>query len=837
MLRFPRNLPRVRAVVLAASLTAGAGLMAPVTGQVPDSVTLVPGPQYRADLPLAFLSSRVYGKRYRAAWTTPITIPRFDPARFAGGLTLLRADTGVRAGYFYFRETATRLWTFRSFEPTLSAIFPEGMRRQAVTEVLDDLASGALPGAALVVGPLAEAAGIRVPPSRLVAWDSIAGYLVPGIQTPYLDELGAPDGSITTSALLERMTAAATVRIDHAGYLRERLFDLWVGHTDLTPQHWRWIPAGDQEWRPAERNRDAAFARYDGLIPLFTTAGLLRFTTFGEKYDRTLGLTSQLTVIDRRLLTGLPDSTWGQVAAIMQGALTDTVIAEAVRRLPAAYQAGLAPTLASQLRQRRDALPTAAQRFRDIVLHRVDLYGTTEADVAEARRDHDGAVTVRVGDGFERRFDPRVTSYIHLYLLGGADSVTVSGPGSSGPVLQVAGTPGMIVVDSSRGRLEVFSPQALSLSGPGKASRRDRRLDPPQVSDSLRQDLPPPMGYTRSPVLWVDITSELGVLLGGGITRRVFNPEYTPWHSQVTMRAGYAFGMNTAGAELVGQWRLAPLSNTSMILTAKYSGMENLNYFGYGNDTERDESAPDRYYWAGQTHLIVAPGIRAPVGEHGQADFELVYKNVSTTDDTTRYIVQQSPYGVGADFSQLGVRVTLAHDTRDHPLMASRGIRLEAAGTIHPATLDAVDPFGKGRVSVAGAVTPRGFQDFTLAGRVAGEYAWGTYPVHEAAFLGGSNNLRSHKKGRYAGDATVFGNVDARLRVLTLPFILRWDAGFYGLGDVGRVYLKGESSNTWHYSAGGGIWMASSDRGVIGRMEIATGDDGIGFRFGTAFKF
>jgi hemolysin activation/secretion protein len=124
-----------------------------------------------------------------------------------------------------------------------------------------------------------------------------------------------------------------------------------------------------------------------------------------------------------------------------------------------------------------------------------------------------------------------------------------------------------------------------------------------------------------------------------------------------------------------------------------------------------------------------------------------------------------------------------------------------------------------------------------VAARAAAEWAWGTYPVHEAAFLGGSNNLRSHKKGRYSGDAAVYGNLDARLRVFTLPFILRWDAGIYGLGDLGRVYLKGETSNTWHYSAGGGFWVAASDRSVVGRIELATGNDGIGFRFGTAFKF
>jgi hypothetical protein len=362
-------------------------------------------------------------------------------------------------------------------------------------------------------------------------------------------------------------------------------------------------------------------------------------------------------------------------------------------------------------------------------------------------------------------------------------------------------------------------------------------LATPRISDSLREDLPPSPGPSYGPVLWLDITSELGLMLGGGIRRTMWSPDYLPWKGRTTVRAGYSTAMNTGGVELMGQWRLRPTAASSLILNAKYSGMENLNYFGYGNETPRDESQEDRYYWAGQRHLIISPGVRIPVGRIGQVDLAAIYKNVSTTDDTTRFIVQQDPFGIDQAFNQLGAQVTLAVDTRDYPMVPSRGVRLEASGTAYPGYLDAATPFGKLRGSLSGTVTPPGWHSFSVAARAAAEWAWGEYPVHEAAFLGGSNNLRSHKKGRFAGDAAVYGNLDARLKLFVLPFILRWDTGIYGLGDAGRVYLEGEDSDTWHYSAGGGIWVAAADRSVVGRMELATGDDGIGFRFGTAFKF
>ncbi len=631
--------------------------------------------------------------------------------------------------------------------------------------------------------------------------------------------------------------AGIPVRLDAGGYLRERLFDIYLGHWDLTPQSWRWRQDASGRWALAPRLREGAFARYDGLITLFTTAGYLRFPSFGPEYDRALGLTPQLRVIDRRILTSLPDSAWDGVAAAMATALTDAVIDQAVRQLPPAYQPGLSAHLASELRARRDRLPAAADRYRETLFHQADIYGTAGSDTISILRDKAGYVSVRLKDSLVRRFAPKVTSYVHLYPLGGADQVAVSGPGSAGPVVQIAGTAGLAVLDSSHARLELFAPDSVRLAGPGEIRLRHQALAIPRVSDSLREDAPPPPGPSYSPVLWLDITSELGLMLGGGVKRTVWSPEYVPWKGRTTLRAGYSTAMNTGGVELTGQWHISPTARASAILNAKYSGMENLNYFGYGNESVRDESQEDRYYWAGQTQLIIAPGIRVPVGSGGQIDVAAVYKNVNTTDDTTRFIVQESPYGVAPGFNQLGTQLTLALDTRDHAMMASRGIRLEVFSTVYPAHLDAEKAFGKVRGAMAGTVTPGGWQSLSVAARASAEWAWGKYPVHEAAFLGGSNNLRSHKKGRYSGDAAVFGNLDARLRLFTLPFVLRWDAGVYGLGDLGRVYLKDETSSTWHYSAGGGLWVAASDRSVVGRMELATGDDGIGFRFGTAFKF
>jgi hypothetical protein len=36
--------------------------------------------------------------------------------------------------------------------------------------------------------------------------------------------------------------------------------------------------------------------------------------------------------------------------------------------------------------------------------------------------------------------------------------------------------------------------------------------------------------------------------------------------------------------------------------------------------------------------------------------------------------------------------------------------------------------------------------------------------------------------------------------------------GVFGLGDAGRVWLAGETSDRWHGAAGGGLWIAFISR-------------------------
>jgi len=95
-----------------------------------------------------------------------------------------------------------------------------------------------------------------------------------------------------------------------------------------------------------------------------------------------------------------------------------------------------------------------------------------------------------------------------------------------------------------------------------------------------------------------------------------------------------------------------------------------------------------------------------------------------------------------------------------------------------------------------------------LAVRVGGKKVWGTYPYHEAAYLGGPDTVRGLSRERYAGDGALFANAELRLPLARVHVLMPIRMGVFGLADAGRVYVDGDSPGGWHKAVGGGAWFS-----------------------------
>src|SRR4029078_3940324 len=113
--------------------------------------------------------------------------------------------------------------------------------------------------------------------------------------------------------------------------------------------------------------------------------------------------------------------------------------------MPAGYRSS-ADQLAKQLKARRAAIPETADEFYRVLAKRVAIHGSDSADRANVTRREDGFVDVKLeSEGkefFSRRFDPRETVELLVYLHGGDDTAIVTGRAQRSSLVDLIGDNG-----------------------------------------------------------------------------------------------------------------------------------------------------------------------------------------------------------------------------------------------------------------------------------------------------------------------------------------------------------------------------------------------------------
>ncbi|HTG84010.1 MAG TPA: hypothetical protein VL853_04340, partial [Gemmatimonadales bacterium] len=464
--------------------------------------TVVAGAGYGLYGPLGWLQRWIFGSRHREIWAAPVEVERFDLTSEAGGLTPIGADSGVRSGELYLRGVDGSVYTFNQISTDLGQLLPTGMRNDFVAGLTQDLQSGRHPGAPFVVPPLAAAAGLGPLPTprlgilpqdaSLDRFSGTVGFLTPAIISPFRTRAGMADSAIPSSELIERLQTATPPAVDRKAYLRERMFDVYLGSWDPLPQDWLWRSDSTGAWKPEPRPRDFAFIRLDGMVAGLAGQQVPNFATFSKEYDTRLAVTARERTLDRRLLPPLDRAAYVATAIALRDQMTDAVIEDAVSRLPRAYYDVEGEKLVRELKVRRDHLPEAAERYYRIVMSQADVYGSHGDDTVTAVRDADGMLEVDAGPRFQARFDPKQTDEVRLYLFEGADRVLVRGTGNKGPRLVIGGGPGDVVVDSTGiGQLTVHNAADVNIETPGKVKREEDPLVPPSFTDTVIHEPPP----------------------------------------------------------------------------------------------------------------------------------------------------------------------------------------------------------------------------------------------------------------------------------------------------------------------------------------------------------
>jgi len=452
--------------------------------------TIIPGKHYEAGL----FHELFFGAHWRDVWITPVKVPVIDMAKYGGGLTPTEKGGGFQTKALKFKGGDGKEYKFRSLDKDPKKTLPIELQESIAKDVIQDQISSSNPYAGFVVNPILDAVGVFHSDYTLVIIPDdprLGGY-----QREFAGLLGimeiVPDTSqfegsekvISTVKLLDRLNKEFDESADSREFLKARLLDIFFGDWDRHKDQWKWIRFDDgnkKVYKPFPMDRDQALAEFDGLLPFIAEQNIPQLNHFGDSYPNMRYMTWSGRYIDQRFLTFLSKDAWIKVTEDVLRKLTNEIIENAVKKLPAEIYSIAKEEITEKLKSRRDALKEASEEYYKHVNSIVDIYLTDKNDYVtigfnimtsidqptDIKEQGYTIITVfekdenagqKMSDVLRQRiFDNSVTDEIRIYLQDGNDEAVVSGKNNNDPKLRIIGGDGKDeVVNSSESNVYFY---------------------------------------------------------------------------------------------------------------------------------------------------------------------------------------------------------------------------------------------------------------------------------------------------------------------------------------------------------------------------------------------
>jgi Omp85 superfamily domain len=823
------------------------------------------GDEYEA----GWLHEAFFGSHWRDVWTTPVKFGIINLNTYGGGLTPLEKGGGLQTKSLKFKDTDGVEYKFRSLRKDPRKTLPADLQETIAKDIIQDQISSSNPYAGFVVNEILKAAGIKHSDYTLVILpddeklgkfrSEFAGLfglmeIVPG------EELfEGSDKVIGTVKLLDRLNKEDDEFVDSKEFLKARLIDIFLGDWDRHKDQWKWIryeEGGRKVYKPFPMDRDQAFAKFDGLLPFIAEQNLPQLNNFGFDYPKMRFISWSGRYIDQRFLTFLTKKEWDEVTDEVVSVISDEVITGAVKKLPPEVFPIANKEITSKLKSRRNKLKEASKEYYELVNSVIDIYASDKDDLLEivpagkerfevklSRKSKDGSTKVM----HSKVFDCTRTCEMRVYLQDGDDNVKIA-EGTRLPKLRFIGgdgkdeilnssdenvcfyddgkktrTSGDVYLDDSRFKLPYEKPLAELKDKKDIFSKKEKDVIEETIGN-LRYDpvVPPDKFFNTSfyPIFYY--TPDIGPLLGGGFTYSKYGFRMNPYLYRMSLRAAYApkkNGITGLAADIRFDF-LGVIKNASLQTGLRKSGIEINNYFGQGNNTVYDESLNNNGHYEVQfEELSYNTSVTYPLRKKysftiGALVKSSKVKQFSEAVDTTGDIYSPN------DLSTLRAELEFELDGRDHTAAPYTGYYANVGGSYTPEVFNNQSSFGKVYGDLRGYI---GYKtNISLALRFRAEKVFGIYPFFESAFLGGTGSLRGYPSERFAGNTSVLGSAELRLKLFKMNVLLGETLGIFGFGETGRVFVENDNSRQWHPAFGGGLFMHMVGREVTLKLTFAS---------------
>ncbi|WP_282635738.1 BamA/TamA family outer membrane protein [Sphingobacterium thalpophilum] len=820
-----------------------------------DSITVVIAPEYDQ---VSMVHRFWLGDSYRRLYNTPVRMRIMDLQSEQGGLRVIKLGGGMQTQSLRMADPTGREWVLRSIQKYPERSFPESLRKTFAKDIVQDQISIAHPFGALTVPVFNRALGIpHVAPELVYVGDDAAfgeyrdvfknrAYMFEA-RTPFEDQK-----TDNTAKVIRKTLADNDTQTDQLLTLRARLLDFVLGDWDRHEDNWRWDPEkekGKRIYTPVPRDRDKVYYKTSGVFPVLLSYQWLKahLQPFGPHIRNIAHWNFNARHFDRFFLNHLSEGDWKEQIRLVQQSLSDTLIHQAMLAMPDTIVKLSAAQLEKNIRSRRDDLMQSGITYYRALAQVVDLPLSAKSEFIDIDYQHDGSVKVDIRnkkkDGtvgrrlIQRTFRPEETKEIRVYGIGGEDEYKLHGSGRSPIRLRLIGGH-----DKDRYRVgEKFDNGRQVYIYDSK----DQRPELGQVANSLRLKLSNDstvhqfeyngFAYDRKGVVFnIDYGVDRGLIFGlgylienQGFRKKPYAYRHQIMGSYLTGRESFMFDYKGNYKDLIGGQDL------SVHLSSL--GPKNLsNFFGYGNSTvfEKSEARGISYY-RNRFDIVQAdillekflkPELKLFYGWSSGYYHSKAINNVGRFfEEFNAKYPAESIYG--SNFFT-GVAAGMDYDTRDQTSAPKSGVHIHSRLVWN--TELGGEQRGYTKLQHSMAVYKTVVSDYlTFANRLGLDAVWGNPYFYQHAQIGGEMSLRGYNSRRFTGKTALYNNFDVRLKLFSYSsYLVPGTVGAIGFYDIGRVWMTGDRSDTWHMGYGGGVYFMPGDllmiQGVLGFSREAT---------------
>ncbi len=746
-------------------------------------------------------------------------------------------------------------------------IIPAAVRNYVPKAIVQDMISASHPFAPLITPALSKATGITESAREIfyVPDDPALGiYQKLFANTVCILEENDPalnTNSKSTAKIIGKLLDDHDNHIDQQAYLTARLLDNVIGDWDRHFDQWRWGTTDTGKGKlyyPIPKSRDEAFFNSDGLLLGYLSANQFKYLQgFKKRIYDVRWLNWEARDLDRIFMNQLTEANWKQTIDNFQHNLSDVAIDSAVKNLPPEIYKFGASEIIDKLKSRRARLPKQGLKFYKFLSRDVNIIGSNQQEYFKVKND-DKELQVIVyrktnkydsgGIIYNRSFNPKITKEVRLYGLNGNDKFEIDEGTTSKIKVRMIGGKGNDTFNI-KGNVRNSIYDIISTDTAEKNNIINKRKSNIELSSNPAVNEYKPLGESyniyRLPRLSFGYNNEDKLLIGFGASAKTFGFRKDPYstYQQLSVLLAPVYGAYQIKYQGIAN---SILLKKDILFNAEYVHPTLNNFFGFGNTTLNNTLNPTEFYRVKYHYFQTDLLLRKRFNSFLEISAGPSFYHYSNKFINNKNSILAKPALLGFDSTSIysakdyvGGKMRMDINFVNNEIIPTRGIRWYNEFSV----MGGINKNSKNISKITTEMTV--YASLNEERKLVGIFRFGgghifsdKFEYFQALTLGANNFDRGLKKQRYSGSGLAYASAEGRVKIFqSQSYILPGDIGVIGFFDVGRVWMKGQTSHEWHKSYGGGLYYSPFDIVVLAAtVGISDEDRLFNFSLGTKFR-